>query len=88
MSNDYKFEGWMAFDKDSVHGKMVWQPYEPKPFEETDVDIKVTHCGICGSDIHHLRSGWRPADYPIVVGHELVGHAVRVGSKGEGDQCR
>lgn len=50
MLNDYKFEGWMAFDQDSIQGKMVWQPYEPKPFEKTDVDIKVTHCGICGSD--------------------------------------
>ncbi|KAL3465160.1 Afadin and alpha-actinin-binding-domain-containing protein [Aspergillus heterothallicus] len=39
------------------------------------------HCGICGSDIHTIRSGWAPADYPCVVGHEIVGTAVRVGSK-------
>lgn len=60
---------------------MVWKEYEPKPFEENDVDIKITHCGICGSDIHTLRSGWAPTDYSCVVGHEIVGHAARVGSK-------
>lgn len=55
---DYKFEGWMGLDSSSVEGKMVWQEFEPKPWEETDVDIKITHCGICGSDLHVLRSGW------------------------------
>lgn len=58
MSADYKFEGWMGEDERSAEGNMVWQEYEPKKWEETDVDIRVTHCGICGSDIHVLRSGW------------------------------
>lgn len=48
----------MGLNKESANGKMVWQEFEPKPWEETDVDIKVTHCGICGSDMHTLRSGW------------------------------
>ncbi|KAJ9296855.1 hypothetical protein DTO271G3_5054 [Paecilomyces variotii] len=81
---DYKFEGWMGLDQSSADGKMVWQEFEPKEWEETDVDIKITHCGICGSDLHTLRSGWGPAKYPCCVGHELVGIAVRVGSKAEG----
>jgi len=84
MSTDYKFQGWLGLDKDSVKGAMVWQGYEPKPFEETDVDIKITHCGICGSDIHTLRSGWGATNYPVCVGHEIVGHAVRVGSQVKG----
>jgi alcohol dehydrogenase (NADP+) len=57
-STDYTFQGWMGLDKDSAKGNMKWQAYEPKTWEETDVDIKVTHCGICGSDLHMLRSGW------------------------------
>lgn len=83
MATDYKFEGWMGLDKDSVNGNMVWQEYEPKPWEETDVDIEITHCGICGSDLHTLRSGWGQTIYPMSVGHEIVGRAVRVGSKAE-----
>ncbi|KAL1974888.1 hypothetical protein VTN31DRAFT_5092 [Thermomyces dupontii] len=77
---DYKFEGWLGLDADSANGKMVWGELEPKPWEETDVDIKVSHCGICGSDIHTLRSGWGPTMYPVCVGHEIVGTAVRVGA--------
>lgn len=57
-STDYKFEGWMGLDKEAAKGKMVWQQFEPKPWEETDIDMRVTHCGICGSDMHTLRSGW------------------------------
>ncbi|KAJ6088219.1 NADP-dependent alcohol dehydrogenase 7 [Penicillium sp. IBT 16267x] len=84
-STDYTFEGWMGLDKEAANGNMVWQQFEPKPWEETDIDMRVTHCGICGSDMHTLRSGWGPTQYPCCVGHEIVGIAVRVGSKAEGN---
>jgi alcohol dehydrogenase (NADP+) len=58
MSAPYKFQGWLGFDKESVNGKMKWQEYEPKTWTEDDVDIKITHCGVCASDLHTLRSGW------------------------------
>ncbi|KAK4236959.1 chaperonin 10-like protein [Achaetomium macrosporum] len=83
-STEYKFEGWLGHDPSAAEGNMSWGEFEPKPWEETDVDIKVTHCGICGSDLHTLRSGWGPAKYPCCVGHEIVGTVVRVGSKAEG----
>lgn len=73
----------MGLDKDSAQGNLKHQAYEPKTWQETDVDIKITHCGICGSDLHTLRSGWAPTRYPCVVGHEIVGTAVKVGSKAE-----
>jgi D-arabinose 1-dehydrogenase-like Zn-dependent alcohol dehydrogenase len=57
-TSEYKFEGWLALDKSAAVGKMVWGAFEAKPWEETDIDIKITHCGICGSDLHTLRSGW------------------------------
>ncbi|KAH8599109.1 putative NADP-dependent alcohol dehydrogenase C 2 [Bisporella sp. PMI_857] len=79
MTTDYKFQGWMGQNKESATGKLVWQEYEPKTWAEDDVDIKITHCGICGSDIHTLRSGWGPTMYPCCVGHEIVGTAVKVG---------
>ncbi|KAE8383137.1 chaperonin 10-like protein [Aspergillus bertholletiae] len=88
MTNyDYRFEGWMGLDPSSAEGKMKWQEYTPKEWEETDIDIKITHCGICGSDLHTLRSGWDwlPTKFPCCVGHEIVGIAVRVGSRAEGN---
>jgi alcohol dehydrogenase (NADP+) len=57
-STDYKFMGWLGLDKTADKGKMVWQEFEPKTWEETDVDIQISHSGICGSDLHVLRSGW------------------------------
>lgn len=74
------FQGWCGLDKHSAEGNMVWQQFpHPKKWEETDIDIEISHCGICGSDIHTLRSGWGPTLYPVCVGHEIVGRAVRVG---------
>jgi len=73
----------MGLDKDSIEGKLVFQEFQPKNWEETDVDIKITHCGICASDTHTLCSGWNETTYPICVGHEIVGTIVRVGSKVE-----
>ena len=82
MPTDYKFQGWLGLDPFSAKGKMVWQEFEPKPFDQAeDVDIQITHCGVCGSDLHTLRSGWGDTEYPICVGHEIVGVVVRVGSK-------
>ncbi|KAI8824996.1 putative NADP-dependent alcohol dehydrogenase C 2 [Fimicolochytrium jonesii] len=76
-AKDYKFEGWVQ--KDKKLGNMTWEEYSPKTWTEDDVDIKITHCGICASDLHTLRSGWGPTDYPQVVGHEIVGTVVKAG---------
>ena len=35
---------------------------------------------MCGSDVHTLKQGWGESKLPLVVGHEIVGKAVRVGS--------
>ncbi|PGH14558.1 hypothetical protein AJ80_05878 [Polytolypa hystricis UAMH7299] len=71
------FKGWVSH---SATTPLTFGSFEPKSFEPTDVDIEITHCGICGSDIHTISSGWGPTAYPCVVGHEIVGHLVRVGS--------
>lgn len=53
-----QFKGWMGLDEKSVDGALKHQSFQPKKREETDVDIRITHCGLCGSDLHVLRSGW------------------------------
>jgi alcohol dehydrogenase (NADP+) len=50
-AQDYKFRGWLGYDPNSAKGNLVEAEFTPKPFEETDVDIKITHCGICGTYI-------------------------------------
>lgn len=58
MSTDQRFTGWLGLDSRAADGKMVWGEFTPKQWEETDVDIRITHCGVCGTDMHTLRSGW------------------------------
>ncbi|KAL3656832.1 hypothetical protein V7S43_018292 [Phytophthora oleae] len=70
------FTGYAAFDQSGEC--KPWQ-FEPRPLGVEDVEIKVTHCGICGSDVHTLDSGWGPTPYPCVAGHEIVGTIVAVG---------
>ncbi|PRY13970.1 NAD(P)-dependent alcohol dehydrogenase [Kineococcus rhizosphaerae] len=59
-----------------------------KPFEiqrrdvgPKDVAIDIKFAGICHSDIHTARSEWGPANYPVVVGHEIAGVVTEVGSE-------
>jgi uncharacterized zinc-type alcohol dehydrogenase-like protein len=47
----------------------------------TDVDIEITHCGVCHSDLHQVRNEWKNTVYPCVPGHEIVGRVTRVGPK-------
>ncbi|KAK3367313.1 zinc-binding dehydrogenase [Lasiosphaeria ovina] len=82
---EYEFQGWLGHSPAAAEGRMEWGKYEPKQWTEDDVDIQVTHCGVCGSDLHMLRSGWFDTPYPCCVGHEIVGRAVRVGSRVAGD---
>ena len=55
--------------------------FQPKTFKEDDVEVAITHCGVCGSDIHTLSQGWGKSKLPLVAGHEIVGHVTRVGNK-------
>ena len=91
-----QFTGYAAFEPQGDNFTLKKHSYTPRPFEEDDIDIKVSACGICGSDIHVLRSGWGPSQYPAIVGHEIVGRVVRAGNNsghqvgdlvGVGAQC-
>lgn len=38
-----------------------------------EVDIAVTHCGVCHSDLHLIDDDWGMSAFPLVPGHEIVG---------------
>ncbi len=40
--------------------------------------IKVSYCGICGSDLHVLHGQHPTARFPVVPGHEFVGELVQI----------
>jgi alcohol/geraniol dehydrogenase (NADP+) len=53
--------------------------YEPSPLGAHDVEIGITHCGICHSDVHLVDGDWGMGSYPMVPGHEIVGTVAAVG---------
>lgn len=57
----------------------------PIPEPREDEALVRVHCiGICGSDVHyyeHGRIGRYVVESPIILGHELAGEVVRVGSQ-------
>ncbi len=55
---------------------------EPRPGER-DVVVKVAACGACGHDLSD-RAGLTHIDMPHVLGHEVSGVVVQVGSKVHG----
>ncbi|KAG9284766.1 hypothetical protein G9A89_000915 [Geosiphon pyriformis] len=73
-----QFHGYAAFDKEAVLAP--WS-YTPKPLADDEVEVEISHCGICGSDLHTITGGWGPIPYPMIVGHEIIGKIVKVGSK-------
>ncbi|KAF8975157.1 hypothetical protein BGZ46_009386 [Entomortierella lignicola] len=54
--------------------------YHPRPLGPKDVEVEIKYCGICGSDIHTITSGWGELRLgPCIVGHEIVGKVVAKG---------
>jgi uncharacterized zinc-type alcohol dehydrogenase-like protein len=44
------------------------------------VDIKVSYCGICHSDLSMINNDWGMTQYPIVPGHEIIGEVIAIGN--------
>lgn len=61
--------------------KGLLQPFEFDPGElgPDQVEIKVTHCGICHSDLSMLDNDWGMSQFPLVPGHEAVGSVLALG---------
>ena len=49
-----------------------------------EVEIKVTHCGLCHSDLSMLDNDWGMSKFPFVPGHEAVGTVVALGHQAKG----
>ncbi|SMN22990.1 similar to Saccharomyces cerevisiae YMR318C ADH6 NADPH-dependent medium chain alcohol dehydrogenase with broad substrate specificity [Maudiozyma saulgeensis] len=74
------FDGIGVVDQaDWKHPKRV--VFQPKKFDDYDIDVKIECCGVCGSDIHTASGHWGDIPKPVVVGHEIIGTVVRKGPK-------
>ena len=56
-----------------------WE-FEAGPLGREEVEIDVTSCGICHSDLSMIDNEWGMTEYPIVPGHEVVGTIAAIGA--------
>ena len=68
-----------AYAVESAHADLQPFEYELGDIGAEDVDIAVSHCGICHSDLSMLNNDWEITRYPFVPGHEIVGRIAAVG---------
>ncbi|POA52551.1 MULTISPECIES: NAD(P)-dependent alcohol dehydrogenase [unclassified Pseudomonas] len=68
---------WAAYRPGDSLKSFDYQADEPGPLQ---VEIRITHCGVCTSDLHLIEGNWGEASqYPQVCGHEVVGQVARLG---------
>ena len=60
-------------------GKLEPYSYESGTLGSDQVDIKVSYCGICHSDLSMINNDWGMTKYPLVPGHEIIGEVVAAG---------
>jgi len=60
------------------------RPCEPRDPEPGEVQIRMSHCGICGSDLHYyLHGGFGTIRVrePMILGHEIAGMVEAIGAE-------
>jgi alcohol/geraniol dehydrogenase (NADP+) len=68
-----------AYATHAAHGALAPYEYDPGELRPDQVEIAVTHCGICHSDVAMLNNDWGFSSYPLVGGHEVVGTVAALG---------
>lgn len=46
---------------------MKWEELKLRAEDDYSVDMDITDCGICGSDIHTMDANWGVPKYPVCV---------------------
>jgi uncharacterized zinc-type alcohol dehydrogenase-like protein len=68
--------GYAAFGKGEELKEFEW---ESPALKSTWIEVEISHCGICHSDLHLIDNGLGITKYPFVPGHEIIGKVTHVG---------
>lgn len=68
-----------AYAVQNVKGPLLPFSYEPKSLGPNDIEVLITHCGICHSDLHLINNDWNISKYPLIPGHEIIGEILQKG---------
>jgi uncharacterized zinc-type alcohol dehydrogenase-like protein len=72
-----EIQGWAAHAAGAELSPYKYAVAELGPFE---VEVKISHCGVCHSDVHLIDNDWGLSKYPFIPGHEIVGKITAIGS--------
>lgn len=73
-----------AYAATKAHGELQPFSFNPGEIGPEEVEIKVSHCGLCHSDLSMLDNEWGMSQYPFVPGHEVTGTVVALGQGAKG----
>lgn len=73
-----------AYAATEPNGLLQPYDYDPGDLGPEEVEVQVSHCGICHSDLSMLENSWGMSAYPFVPGHEVVGTVVALGEQAKG----
>lgn len=73
-----------AYAASGPHSPLEPFSFDPGPLGSEEVEIKVSHCGLCHSDLSMLENEWGMSQYPFVPGHEVTGTVVALGEAAKG----
>jgi alcohol/geraniol dehydrogenase (NADP+) len=73
-----------AYAASRPNGPLEPYSFDPGPLGPEEVEIKVTHCGLCHSDLSMVDNEWGMSAYPLVPGHEVVGTIAALGEHAKG----
>jgi uncharacterized zinc-type alcohol dehydrogenase-like protein len=69
-----------GFATHAAGAELLPYKYEPGDLKQHDVEIAISHCGVCRSDIHLIDNDWGISQYPFIPGHEIIGRVTVTGS--------
>ena len=76
MSQNLTFQAYASL---KVGEKLQTWQYEPQALGPNDVEVAITHNGLCHTDIHMRDNDWDVSSFPLVAGHEVIGNVTQIG---------
>lgn len=70
----------LAYTVDRAGGPVRAREYEPTPPGPLEVDVALTHSGICQTDLGMIDDHYGQARFPLVPGHEGIGVVAAIGA--------
>ncbi len=61
-------------------GSLEPYQYTAKELGSMEVEIKISHCGLCHTDLHLINNDFGISSYPLIPGHEIIGKVSQIGS--------